>query len=631
MHHYLKNILTLLVVSSLTFSPLCALAQTEYSLRFVEVSVSGTQSSEWVEIRNDGLPLNLEGVRFVEGGSSHGLKSSTGTWEIPTGGTAIIVNDEDAFRKKYPTLPPTCIILDSNWTTLVGRGGFELKRGDEVLARGDQPILAKGQHVWWGSDGWAFSTTENPCEWPHRIPPPPPPRKLEDLMGLKISELYPYPSSNSSPPEEEWIEIFNGGPRVFLDGVWMRDASGTQKNLTGNVLESGNYLLLRGKEIGFSLNNGGDRITLGVGDNENEEIIDEVEYGDAERAHSYARESTGGWRWTVTSTPGSENRFVLMNVPPRPKLKTSAKLLMINEEIVLDGSGSTDGDNDELRYRWDMGDGRKTEGSIVRHSYKQAGIFTVTLFVSDGKEEKSISQKITVRGLTENKNVISQSQKKAHQSWPTFDEIFPKVKLPKPPQRKEEKKEDVIKVQLVVMPGILAPLTVLVRVMEGDDAGFVKVVRLRKGSLPALHLGSVWEIPVNRKQWELDEWRVSSNRGWKLVGSEKIEIPLPISIEDAAAYSGQHVLLEGVYIKRKSQHWLDDGTGEINLNGKITEISDGMKIKVPVWIQWKSGNLVAHLSRQKIDYVVENKKVMEKEVQKDEIKNDVKRRWWEWF
>jgi probable HAF family extracellular repeat protein len=50
------------------------------------------------------------------------------------------------------------------------------------------------------------------------------------------------------------------------------------------------------------------------------------------------------------------------------------------------GTGSTDPDADEIvDYRWDFGDGTTAAGSVVSHTYAQAGNYTVTLMVSDGK------------------------------------------------------------------------------------------------------------------------------------------------------------------------------------------------------------------------------------------------------
>jgi chitodextrinase len=54
-----------------------------------------------------------------------------------------------------------------------------------------------------------------------------------------------------------------------------------------------------------------------------------------------------------------------------------------HDEVVFDASRSTDPDRGYLRYEWDLGDGTKTEGVRVRHTYFGPGRYTVTLTVSD--------------------------------------------------------------------------------------------------------------------------------------------------------------------------------------------------------------------------------------------------------
>jgi len=50
----------------------------------------------------------------------------------------------------------------------------------------------------------------------------------------------------------------------------------------------------------------------------------------------------------------------------------------------FDGRGSTDPDDDPLNYDWDFGDGESGTGAQVNHSFARAGLYNVTLNVSDG-------------------------------------------------------------------------------------------------------------------------------------------------------------------------------------------------------------------------------------------------------
>jgi PKD repeat protein len=54
------------------------------------------------------------------------------------------------------------------------------------------------------------------------------------------------------------------------------------------------------------------------------------------------------------------------------------------QPIALDGSGSSDPDDDPLTYAWNFGDGATGTGPSPTHTYATLGPFTVTLVVSDG-------------------------------------------------------------------------------------------------------------------------------------------------------------------------------------------------------------------------------------------------------
>jgi PKD repeat protein len=51
--------------------------------------------------------------------------------------------------------------------------------------------------------------------------------------------------------------------------------------------------------------------------------------------------------------------------------------------IAFDGSGSSDPDGDNLSYAWDFGDGGNASGATASHTYAAAGVYLVTLTVTD--------------------------------------------------------------------------------------------------------------------------------------------------------------------------------------------------------------------------------------------------------
>lgn len=53
------------------------------------------------------------------------------------------------------------------------------------------------------------------------------------------------------------------------------------------------------------------------------------------------------------------------------------------DEVRIDGSGSTDADNDPLEYVWDFGDGGTGTGQVGDYVFQKEGTYNVTLKVSD--------------------------------------------------------------------------------------------------------------------------------------------------------------------------------------------------------------------------------------------------------
>ncbi len=62
--------------------------------------------------------------------------------------------------------------------------------------------------------------------------------------------------------------------------------------------------------------------------------------------------------------------------------------------ITLNGTGSTDPDEDELAYVWDFGDGVMGDGPMPTHTYETSGRYVVTLVVSDAEFESEPAETV---------------------------------------------------------------------------------------------------------------------------------------------------------------------------------------------------------------------------------------------
>ncbi len=98
---------------------------------------------------------------------------------------------------------------------------------------------------------------------------------------------------------------------------------------------------------------------------------------------------TGTYNVKLTVNDGQVNSAVatttatVTNTPPvaNPGGPYSAQK---NKVIVLDGTKSSDANNDPLTYRWNFGDGSLGSGPTPSHAYTRGGTYTLSLIVNDG-------------------------------------------------------------------------------------------------------------------------------------------------------------------------------------------------------------------------------------------------------
>ncbi|MCI5221188.1 MAG: PKD domain-containing protein [Candidatus Electrothrix sp. AR4] len=88
---------------------------------------------------------------------------------------------------------------------------------------------------------------------------------------------------------------------------------------------------------------------------------------------------------SFTANTGRLDFPVLINAPPKGHITAPASAA-VNEEVLFDGRKSTDMGGKIIRYRWQIGEGRKLKGPLVRHSFSQPGLYQVSLQVEDDGE-----------------------------------------------------------------------------------------------------------------------------------------------------------------------------------------------------------------------------------------------------
>jgi len=118
--------------------------------------------------------------------------------------------------------------------------------------------------------------------------------------------------------------------------------------------------------------------------------------------------STNTWLFDQDQDPWELGGFNTSSGAPfslDPQLPPTANVVVPEQAdegqaVTMDGSGSSDPDDDTLTYSWDFGDDTTATGATPDHTYADDGVYTVTLTVADGYGgEDSASATVTVNNV----------------------------------------------------------------------------------------------------------------------------------------------------------------------------------------------------------------------------------------
>ncbi len=68
------------------------------------------------------------------------------------------------------------------------------------------------------------------------------------------------------------------------------------------------------------------------------------------------------------------------------KLTEDKPVIAPDQEIIFDGSASSDSDGNILEYHWNFRDGNTGSGEKVSHRFKKSGIYKIKLTVKDDSQ-----------------------------------------------------------------------------------------------------------------------------------------------------------------------------------------------------------------------------------------------------
>ena len=263
---------------------------------------------------------------------------------------------------------------------------------------------------------------------------------------LLIFALFPYASSAAVQISEiawmggvdsanyEWIELYNTGEQVSLDGWILHDANNLTIELFGEVGAGDRIVLERTSDTSApgsafllytgALSNAGETLVLRNADGA---VVDQVNGGENWEniggdniTKQTAQLSDGGWI-TATATPGrppEEQALVSPEVaisPLRPQKKDgtakpsqqltlpdiSLQLTMDVPDIIYAGqpfsasvqpSGVGKTIADSLKYQWSLGNGESSQGKEVTYTYTYPGQYVIVVS-GEYKRQKQFARK----------------------------------------------------------------------------------------------------------------------------------------------------------------------------------------------------------------------------------------------
>jgi len=122
-------------------------------------------------------------------------------------------------------------------------------------------------------------------------------------------------------------------------------------------------------------------------------------------SHSLDVTALGNWTWNSDEvyagdwTNGIYDSAAFIgyaNIPPEAKVSVDPYLAPVYSNFTFDGSASQDEDGDVVSWEWDFGDGNVESGECIQHACDYAGLYKVTLTVTDDMGAQSTEKVIAV-------------------------------------------------------------------------------------------------------------------------------------------------------------------------------------------------------------------------------------------
>lgn len=297
------------------------------------------------------------------------------------------------------------------------------------------------------------------------------------------------------------------------------------------------------------------------------------------------------------------------NLPPQAIIAGDILTVLINQEIIFDGSQSFDPEGAELTYFWDFDDGEKARGqSEVAHQFVKEGDYYARLRVSDGELKDDDKIKITVLEQKEDKAAAPANSNFADVS---INQI-------------NRQSEGGVSFQGIVMiePGIFAKTYFYLSSPDGKNCA---QIYSSKAEFPDLYIGQLVEVRGSTsKYYDINRIKISSANDINIIKGQDPPLPREIDLSRISDdYLGCLITVSGQILKEQGRILIVDASGNNQLRLEIksetgvqkTDLKEGRTYKIAgILDKTKSG--LRLLPRHKTD-VEDAAAMMEQEPELD--------------
>lgn len=300
----------------------------------------------------------------------------------------------DETKNRY-TFPNQSVLMPREYRVVYGReASFALNdQGKETVYLFDSAgFVVESMSYEKPTQDFSFIFFEEDSLWkktPYRSP------KEKNIfpqsqMGatIRLNEILPNPKEDEE--KNEYIELYNFGEKPVDISFWQIADASLQGYIfpQNTLLSAGEYKILYREEFLFSLNNTKESLSLFDASGYK---IDTASWESSKENISKNRDGNE-LRNSKHLTPGEKNK---LNNLPKIKEKDIPNKGYVGVKTLF-SIRAEDKDGDDLTYRWEFGNSKKSYREKTSHTYEKKGTYNVTLRVSDGIEEVFISRDISI-------------------------------------------------------------------------------------------------------------------------------------------------------------------------------------------------------------------------------------------